>query len=164
MGQAHIIHALVQFIAFLRAEGTLVPYIEQGMHTHDPARKKEESEVELIPTQNAASEKQDHPSAGSRNSDEKAIINRVYWGLLPWMFITGLFTYFDRANFSFAAPALRHDLGLSNAAYGLASGEQESLARLASCAGMDVFSWMCPADAALSTATCTWASASRLAL
>ena len=60
---------------------------------------------------------------GDKQGHEKALISKVYWGLLPWMFMTGIFTYFDRANFSFAAPSLRHDLGLSNAAYGLASGE-----------------------------------------
>jgi hypothetical protein len=54
---------------------------------------------------------------------EKALICKVYWGLLPWMFLTGIFTYFDRANFSFASPALKQDLGLANSGYGLASGE-----------------------------------------
>jgi len=62
--------------------------------------------------------------SGDKQGHEKALISKVYWGLLPWMFMTGMFTYFDRANFSFAAPSLRHDLGLSNAAYGLASGER----------------------------------------
>ena len=53
----------------------------------------------------------------------KSIVSKVYWGLLPWMFVSGIFSYFDRANFAFAAPSLRHDLGLSNQSYGLASGE-----------------------------------------
>ena len=87
------------------------------------ARKHEDSEVELTALQPAASRKKSEAIQGSQDIDERALITRVYWGLLPWMFVTGLFTYFDRANFSFAAPALRHDLGLSNAAYGLASGE-----------------------------------------
>ncbi len=93
------------------------------MRPHEMPRKQEESELELTALQPAASRKQDEPISGSKDIYEKALITRVYWGLLPWMFITGLFTYFDRANFSFAAPALRHDLGLSNAGYGLASGE-----------------------------------------
>ena len=93
------------------------------MRTHELAGKKEKSELELAVSKDAASRKQDEPLPGSQNIHEKAVITRVYWGLLPWMFVTGLFTYFDRANFSFAAPALRHDLGLSNAAYGLASGK-----------------------------------------
>ena len=93
------------------------------MRTHELAGKKEKSELELTGSKDAASRKQDEPLPGSQNIHEKAVITRVYWGLLPWMFVTGLFTYFDRANFSFAASALRHDLGLSNAAYGLASGK-----------------------------------------
>ena len=61
-----------------------------------------------------SSRKQDVTSPVKARSDgnqghEKALISKVYWGLLPWMFMTGIFTYFDRANFSFAAPSLRHD-------------------------------------------------------
>ena len=89
------------------------------MHPHEMARKQEDSELELTALQPAVDRKQHEPVPGHQHDYEKALITRVYWGLLPWMFITGLFTYFDRANFSFAAPALRHDLGLSNAAYGL---------------------------------------------
>ncbi|CAL5220999.1 g3114 [Coccomyxa viridis] len=92
------------------------------MRPHEMARKQEDSELELTALQPAVDRKQHEPVPGHQHDYEKALITRVYWGLLPWMFITGLFTYFDRANFSFAAPALRHDLGLSNAAYGLASG------------------------------------------
>ena len=91
------------------------------MRAPEAARKQENSEVELAAIQRTATRKHNDPISGN---EEKALITRVYWGLLPWMFITGLFTYFDRANFSFAAPALRHDLGLSNAAYGLASGKE----------------------------------------
>lgn len=92
------------------------------MRSYELARRTEESDPQLTGTQSPAIRKQDDPLPGNLTDHEKVIITRVYWGLLPWMFITGLFTYFDRANFSFAAPALRHDLGLSNAAYGLASG------------------------------------------
>ena len=49
---------------------------------------------------------------------------KICWGLLPWMFTSGIITYLDRSNLSYAAPALKHDLGLSNAQYGLGAGER----------------------------------------
>lgn len=87
--------------------------------------KKERGREEgPVASENALPGKPDDSISADASPDgnDKAIIRKVYWGLLPWMFITGLFTYFDRANFSFGAPSLRRDLGLSNAAYGLASG------------------------------------------
>ena len=95
--------------------------------SHEVSRMEHRRDVELAAVERTLSNKEDEhvpglawePESAAR---EKALLNKVYWGLLPWMFLTGIFTYFDRANFSFAAPALKQDLGLANSGYGLASG------------------------------------------
>ena len=87
--------------------------------------KQEQSNTEthLVADESAVSGKEVTASSPEEDGLAKSVVSKVYWGLLPWMFVSGIFSYFDRANFAFAAPSLRHDLGLSNQSYGLASGE-----------------------------------------
>ena len=94
--------------------------------------KQEESnsETHLVADESAVSEKEVTASSADEDGIAKPIVNKVYLGLLPWMFVSGIFSYFDRANFAFAAPSLRHDLGLSNQSYGLASGKLTTELRL----------------------------------
>ena len=54
--------------------------------------------------------------------NEKAIVRKLYWGLLPWLFVSGLVVYIDRSNLAYAAPAFKRDLHLSNFEYGVGSG------------------------------------------
>ena len=86
-------------------------------------QEQSDSETHLVADESATSGKGVTASTADEEKLAKSIVSKVYWGLLPWMFVSGIFSYFDRANFAFAAPSLRHDLGLSNQSYGLASGE-----------------------------------------
>lgn len=54
--------------------------------------------------------------------DEKKLIAKVAWRLMPLIMICYLFAFFDRINISFAKFQLQADLGLSNTAYGLGAG------------------------------------------
>jgi ACS family tartrate transporter-like MFS transporter len=57
------------------------------------------------------------------NSDlEKSTIRAVTWRLIPLLVLGYLIAYVDRINVGFAATALRHDLGLSNSAFGFGAG------------------------------------------
>ena len=88
--------------------------------------KQEQSNnaTHLVADECAGSEKEVIASSDDEDGLAKSVVGKVFWGLLPWMFVSGVFSYFDRANFAFAAPSLRHDLGLSNQSYGLASGRR----------------------------------------
>jgi MFS family permease len=59
-------------------------------------------------------------SAASIN--EKKLISKVAWRLMPLIMVCYLFAFFDRINISFAKFQLQTDLGLSNTAYGLGAG------------------------------------------
>ena len=54
--------------------------------------------------------------------DEKKLISKVAWRLMPLIMVCYLFAFFDRINISFAKFQLQTDLGLSNTAYGLGAG------------------------------------------
>ncbi|MBF7144704.1 MULTISPECIES: MFS transporter [Pseudomonas] len=54
--------------------------------------------------------------------NEKALIAKVAWRLMPLIMVCYLFAFFDRINISFAKFQLQADLGLSNTAYGLGAG------------------------------------------
>ena len=51
------------------------------------------------------------------------MIKRVNWHLLPIFFMLALLCSIDRANLSFAALQMNHDLHFSKAVYGMGSGE-----------------------------------------
>jgi sugar phosphate permease len=53
--------------------------------------------------------------------NELLLYRRVAWRIMPLAIICFLFSYFDRINISFAKTQMQHELGLSDAAYGLAA-------------------------------------------
>jgi len=53
--------------------------------------------------------------------DELRLYRRVAWRIMPLAIICFLFSYFDRINISFAKAQMQQELGLSDAAYGLAA-------------------------------------------
>ncbi|RRW39890.1 MFS transporter [Pseudomonas luteola] len=57
----------------------------------------------------------------SENIDELLLYRRIAWRILPLTIICFLFSYFDRINISFAKAQMQAELGLSDAAYGLAA-------------------------------------------
>jgi D-galactonate transporter len=54
--------------------------------------------------------------------EESATYSKVAWRLLPFLFLCYVCAYLDRINVSFAKLQMIHDLGLSDAAYGLGAG------------------------------------------
>ncbi|MFJ4054887.1 MFS transporter [Pseudomonas sp. NPDC089743] len=53
--------------------------------------------------------------------NELLLYRRVAWRIMPLAIICFLFSYFDRINISFAKAQMQAELGLSDAAYGLAA-------------------------------------------
>lgn len=49
---------------------------------------------------------------------EQTTMRRVYWRLVPLLFLAMFFNYLDRINIGFASLRMNHDLGLSPAAFG----------------------------------------------
>jgi len=54
--------------------------------------------------------------------EEKALVKKVAWRLMPLIMVCYLFAFFDRINISFAKFQLQTDLSLSDTAYGLGAG------------------------------------------
>ncbi|MBV8437815.1 MAG: MFS transporter, partial [Silvibacterium sp.] len=50
------------------------------------------------------------------------IIRRVFWRLIPFLFVLYVCAYLDRVNLSFAALSMRRDLGFSDTVYGAGAG------------------------------------------
>jgi MFS family permease len=64
----------------------------------------------------------DSPALGvGTEIDELLLYRRIAWRILPLTIVCFLFSYFDRINISFAKTQMQHELGLSDAAYGLAA-------------------------------------------
>lgn len=55
------------------------------------------------------------------NINELLLYRRVAWRIMPLAIICFLFSYFDRINISFAKAQMQQELGLGDAAYGLAA-------------------------------------------
>ncbi|WP_330211981.1 MFS transporter [Pseudomonas sp. Z18(2022)] len=53
--------------------------------------------------------------------EELKLFRRVTWRIMPLAIVCFFFSYFDRINISFAKPQMQAELGLSDAAYGLAA-------------------------------------------
>lgn len=53
------------------------------------------------------------------SNEEKALISKVAWRLMPLIMLCYLFAFFDRINISFAKFALQSELGFSDTVYGL---------------------------------------------
>lgn len=58
---------------------------------------------------------------GQERLDELKLYRRVAWRILPLTVVCYFFSYFDRINISFAKAQMQADLGLSDAAYGIAA-------------------------------------------
>jgi MFS transporter, ACS family, tartrate transporter len=50
------------------------------------------------------------------------IMRRVFWRLIPFLFVLYVCAYLDRVNLSFAALSMRRDLGFSDRVYGAGAG------------------------------------------
>ncbi|WP_158746854.1 MFS transporter [Acidisphaera sp. L21] len=50
---------------------------------------------------------------------ERSTMRRVYWRLIPVLFVAVLLNYLDRINIGFAALRMNHDLGFTSAVFGL---------------------------------------------
>src|SRR4029453_14215312 len=51
-----------------------------------------------------------------------AVYSKVNWRLLPFLLVCYMFAYLDRVNVGFAKLQMQHDLGFSDAAYGVGAG------------------------------------------
>ena len=51
---------------------------------------------------------------------EAATVKRIYWRLIPLIFVMVFFNYLDRINIGFAALQMNHELGFSPAVFGFA--------------------------------------------
>ncbi len=54
--------------------------------------------------------------------EERAVIRKAMWRLLPFLCFVYFIAYLDRVNVSFAALTMNADLGISDSAYGLGAG------------------------------------------
>jgi ACS family tartrate transporter-like MFS transporter len=61
-------------------------------------------------------------AAGTLAAEERAVIRKAMWRLLPFLCFIYFVAYLDRVNVSFAALTMNSDLGISDSAYGLGAG------------------------------------------
>ncbi|HDR9872798.1 TPA: MFS transporter [Burkholderia cenocepacia] len=54
--------------------------------------------------------------------DEHALVRKIAWRIIPFVFILYIISYLDRANIGYAALQMNRDLALSSEAFGFASG------------------------------------------
>ncbi|NIF54510.1 MFS transporter [Burkholderia sp. Ax-1724] len=54
--------------------------------------------------------------------DEHALVRKITWRIIPFVFILYIISYIDRANIGYAALQMNHELALSSEAFGFASG------------------------------------------
>ena len=54
--------------------------------------------------------------------DPARVMRRVFWRLIPFLFLLYVCAYLDRVNLSFAALSMRRDLGFSGTVYGAGAG------------------------------------------
>ena len=54
--------------------------------------------------------------------DPVAVLRRVFWRLMPFLFALYVFAYLDRVNLSYAALSIRRELGFSDTVYGAGAG------------------------------------------
>jgi ACS family tartrate transporter-like MFS transporter len=54
--------------------------------------------------------------------DERTIMHRVFWRIVPLCFVLYIVSYVDRANIGYAALQMNADLGISDEAFGFAAG------------------------------------------
>jgi ACS family tartrate transporter-like MFS transporter len=56
------------------------------------------------------------------STEERAVVRKAMWRLLPFLCFVYFIAYLDRVNVSFAALTMNADLGISDSAYGLGAG------------------------------------------
>ena len=61
-------------------------------------------------------------TATDSSAEERAVIAKAMWRLLPFLCFIYFIAYLDRVNVSFAALTMNGDLGISDSAYGLGAG------------------------------------------
>jgi MFS transporter, ACS family, tartrate transporter len=54
--------------------------------------------------------------------DDRALLRKLRWGLLPFLFLLYVVAYLDRINVGFAALQMKDQLGFSDEVYGLGAG------------------------------------------
>ena len=54
--------------------------------------------------------------------DAKKLYAKITWRLIPYLFLLYILAYLDRVNLGFAAPQFKHDLHLTDFAYGIGAG------------------------------------------
>jgi ACS family tartrate transporter-like MFS transporter len=54
--------------------------------------------------------------------DERALVRKITWKIIPFVFILYVISYLDRANIGYAALQMNRELALSSEAFGLISG------------------------------------------
>jgi MFS transporter, ACS family, 4-hydroxyphenylacetate permease len=57
----------------------------------------------------------------SGQSDRNAAIKKIWWRLIPFLFVLYIFNYLDRINIGFAALSMNKDLALTATTFGLAN-------------------------------------------
>ncbi|KAK9803354.1 hypothetical protein WJX73_008105 [Symbiochloris irregularis] len=82
---------------------------------HSPVAQEDDTERFVPPQAALSAEVESRP-------DERRVIAKVYWHLLPLFLPLSLLCSLDRANLSFAALQLNKDLGFSKEVYGFGSG------------------------------------------
>ena len=53
---------------------------------------------------------------------EARLYRKVFWRLIPFLFLCYIFAYVDRVNVGFAKLRMQHDIGISEAVYGTGAG------------------------------------------
>jgi ACS family tartrate transporter-like MFS transporter len=54
--------------------------------------------------------------------DDRALVHKITWRIIPFVFILYVISYLDRANIGYAALQMNRELALSSEAFGLISG------------------------------------------
>ena len=54
--------------------------------------------------------------------DEQAIVRKITWRIIPFVFVLYIISYLDRANIGYAALQMNKELALSSEAFGFVSG------------------------------------------
>jgi ACS family tartrate transporter-like MFS transporter len=54
--------------------------------------------------------------------DEKALVRKIAWRIIPFVFVLYIISYLDRANIGYAALQMNKELALSSEAFGFVSG------------------------------------------
>lgn len=54
--------------------------------------------------------------------DERALVRKIAWRIIPFVFVLYIISYLDRANIGYAALQMNKELALSSEAFGFVSG------------------------------------------